>query len=124
MAAPDDPEAELTRMVRDGVHPTDAAERTELAARKLLGQVPLGVDARHQGVRKALAGGSALLLFLREVFFGGILFLFGAALLLIAIFDGFTWELFGWGAGCALVGAWLLRGAARAWRALRAVSRA
>jgi len=52
---------ELTRAVREGVRPEGMKERLRLAADKLTGNVPMGIDAPNKSLRKTIGGAAELL---------------------------------------------------------------
>lgn len=114
----------LTRMVREGVHPTNTRERLEVMGAKLTGHAPLGVTAKDIRVRKALAGSGELLALIRNGLLGGLFFLLGLACLLLGVIGGLSALLLGMGAVSTVLGFVLLRSATRAWRNLKAISRA
>ncbi len=115
---------EIARLVRDGVKPESAKERLQLAADKLSGNVPLGVDAPNKILRKGIAGSAELLALIKYGLFGLLLVIFGALFLSVGIQSKFNLDLLGIGAILLTLGIWSLKAACRAARNLKAISKA
>jgi hypothetical protein len=115
---------DLTGLVRDGVRPEGKKERLQLAADKMLGHVPLGVDARSKSLRKGIAGSAELLALLKYGFLGLPLVVFGILFLYFGLRGEFDVRTLGIGACLLPLGIWSLRAAYRAGRNLRAISKA
>lgn len=126
-ADPATPEGEaqaLTEAVRHGVSTDSAAAGLRLAAVKLAGNVPLGVDAPTRGLRRLIGGGGELLNVVRSAFVGLAAAVLGAGFVWAGALAGPDWRLLGLGALLIAASGWLLRGALRALRKLRAILRA
>jgi len=111
----------LARLVSEGVRPKGTGDRLRLMAAKLLGQAPLGVDARSRTVRKVLGGGGELSDLLEAGLLGGVSAP-GGALLLVFGLIGWSPVLVACGAAGLAVGVHFLRRARQAWRNLRAIT--
>ena len=115
---------EVTRLMQEGRRPEDIKGRVHLAADKLRGRVPLGVDAPNKTVRKAIGGAGSLLSILRFGFLG----VLGVLLGLLFVWAGGNGQLdikvVGIGLAVFAVGIFALARAWRAWHILRAISRA
>ena len=115
---------ELTRAVREGVRPEGKKERLKLAADKLAGNVPMGIDAPNKTLRKTIGGAGELLHLLKYGFMGLILFLAGAAFLYVGVSGELNLTTLTLGVALLLLGIWGLRSAYRAGRNLRSISKA
>lgn len=115
---------EVTRLIQEGRRPEDFKGRAQLAADKLRGKVPLGVDAPNKTSRKVIGGAGSLLRVLRHGFIG-----------LLCVFLGslFVWagsngqkdlKVIGTGIVVVAVGIFALNRAWHAWKILKAISRA
>jgi hypothetical protein len=114
----------LTQRVRQGVFADSMSDGLRLAAGKLAGNVPLGINAPTKPLRKWIGGGGELLELLRFAVLGLFLALFGALMLWAGFSDGPNWKMLGIGAGLLGISVWPLRGARAALRNLRAIARA
>ena len=129
---PYDPEAELkrqqdgelARLVREGVRPDGFKDRMVLAKDKLVGNVPMGVDASNKTMRKAIGGGYEFLALVKYGFFGAMAVLLGALFLWAGFASGFSYQSAGLGAILLAVGVWMLKLAGQAWRNVRTISKA
>jgi hypothetical protein len=110
--------------VRQGVFADSMRDGLRLAAGKLAGNVPLGINAPTKGLRKLIGGGGELLELLRYAGLSLILGLFGAMLLWLGFADEPNWKMLGIGAALLGVSFWPARGARAALRNLRAIARA
>jgi hypothetical protein len=119
----DEESEEIARLVRDGVKPKPAKERLQLAAEKLSGNVPFGVDAPNKFLRKGIAGSAELLALAKFGAFGLLLVVFGALFLFVGLHGQFNVDLFSIGALLLILGIWSLRAAYKAGRNLRAISK-
>jgi hypothetical protein len=115
---------ELTRAVREGVRPESKKDRILLAADMLVGNAPLGIDARNKTLRKTIGSAGELLHLLKCGLMGLFLFIAGLAF----VYVGLSGEL---NLTCLLVGllvlalgVWGLRSAYKAGRNLRSISKA
>ncbi|MHC1743995.1 MAG: hypothetical protein AB9873_13315 [Syntrophobacteraceae bacterium] len=121
----DEESDEIARLVRDGVKPKTAKERLQLAAEKLSGNVPLGVDASGKGLRKSIASSAELIALVKFGVFGLLLVVFGALFLFVGLHRGqFNIDVFSIGGILLILGIWSLREARKAARNLRAISKA
>jgi hypothetical protein len=114
----------LTRTVRRGVVVDSMEDGLRLAANKLAGNVPLGVDAPTKGLRKIIGGGGALLEVIRCAGLGLFFLFFGILFLWAGLRDQTNWKTLGFGAAFVGGSVWLLRDARRALRKWRAIARA
>jgi hypothetical protein len=114
----------LTQRVRHGVFADSVSGGLRLAAGKLAGNVPLGINAPTKPLRKLIGGGSELLELLRYAALGLILALIGALLLWVSLSGEPDWKMLGIGAALLGISVWPLRGARTALRNLRAITRA
>jgi hypothetical protein len=119
----DEESDEVARLVRDGVKPESAKERLQLAADKLAGNVPLGVDAPNKFLRKGIAGSAELLSLIKFGVFGLLLVVFGALFLSVGMQERFNLDLLSIGGILLILGFWSLREARKAARNLRAISK-
>lgn len=117
-------EDELARAVREGVRPEGMKERLKLAADKLAGNAPMGIDAPSKTLRKTIGGAAELLHLLKYGFLGVFLFLAGGAFLYVGVSGEFNLTTLVLGVGLLLLGIWGLRSAYRAGRNLRSISKA
>ena len=115
---------ELTRAVREGVRPQGKKERLKLAADKLVGNAPMGIDAPNKTLRKTIGGAAELSHLLKYGFMGLFLFLAGAAFLYVGLSGELNLTTLALGAALLLLGIWGLRSAYRAARNLRSISKA
>jgi hypothetical protein len=120
----DEESDEIARLVQDGVKPKTMKERLQLAADKLAGNVPLGVDAPNKFLWKGIAGSAELLAVLKYGLFGLLLVVFGVLFLSVGLHGQFNLDLFSIGAILLILGIWCLREARKAGRNLRAISKA
>jgi hypothetical protein len=114
----------LTQRVRQGVFADSVSDGLRLAAGKLAGTVPLGINAPSKGLRKWIGGGSELLELLRCAALSVMLGLFGAIFLWVGLADQPNWKMLGIGTALLGLSWWPVRGARAALRNLRAISRA
>jgi hypothetical protein len=119
----DEDSVQVAKLVRDGVKPEGVKERLQLAADKLAGNVPLGVDASSKGLRKGIAGSAELLALLKYGLFGALLVVFGALFLFVGLHGQFNVDLFSIGGLLLILGIWCLRETSKAARNLRAISK-
>ena len=117
-------EEALARMVRDGVRPEGVGDRMKLAGDKLMGNVPMGVDARNPTMRKWIGGGFEFLAVVKYGLFGAMAVVIGGLFLWVGFYDGFHYESAGFGALFFALGVWMLKLAARAWRNVKTISKA
>ena len=117
-------EGQVTRMVREGVKPETVRDRLNLAGDKLVGNVPLGVDAQNKTARKVIGGGGELLAAIKFGVFGGLLALLGALFMLVGFSGEVAWQAVGLGLVMLALGLWSLRAGYHAWRNFRAISKA
>jgi hypothetical protein len=115
---------EIRRLMQDGRHPEDFKDRAQLAADKLLGNVPLGVDAPNKTVRKVIGGGGSLFIVIKYGFFGLLAVILGALFLWAGSNGQFDIKVVGVGVAALLVGLFALLRAWRGWQVLKAISRA
>ena len=115
---------EVTRLIQEGRRPEDFKGRAQLAADKLRGKVPLGVDAPNKTSRKVIGGAGSLLRVLRHGFIG-----------LLCVFLGslFVWagsngqkdlKVIGTGIVVVALGIFAFNRAWHAWKILKAIARA
>ena len=119
----DEESDEIARLVRDGVKPKTMRERLQLMADKLAGNVPLGVDASSNRLRKGIAGSAELLALVKFGVFGVLLVVFGALFLFVGLHGQFNVDLFSIGGILMILGIWSLREARKAARNLNAISK-
>ena len=119
----DEESDEIARLVRDGVKPKTMRERLQLMADKLAGNVPLGVDASSNRLRKGIAGSAELLALVKFGVFGVLLVVFGALFLFVGLHGQFNVDLFSIGGILMILGIWSLREARKAARNLKAISK-
>jgi hypothetical protein len=115
---------DITRMVRDGVRPDDLKGRMGLMRDKLVGNAPLGVDAPTKGARKVIGGAGSLFVVIKNGFFGALLVVLGALFCWAGTSGRFDIKTFGIGAAGLALGFFSLSRAIRAWKVLKAISRA
>jgi hypothetical protein len=115
---------EVTRLIQEGRRPEDFKGRAQLAADKLLGNVPLGVDAPNKTARKIIGGGGSLFIVIKYGFFGLLAVILGALFLWAGSNDQFDIKVVGIGVAALLLGIFALLRAWRAWGVLKAISRA
>jgi hypothetical protein len=115
---------ELTQAVREGVRPEGMKEKLKLAADKLVGNAPMGIDAPNKTLRKTIGGAAELLHLLKYGLMGLFLFLAGAVFLYVGLSGELNLTTLAVGAALLLLGIWGLRAAYRAGRNLRSISRA
>ena len=115
---------ELTRAVREGVRPEGMKERLRLAADKLTGNVPMGIDAPNKSLRKTIGGAAELLHLIKYGFLGLFMSLAGAMFLYVGVSGELNLTILALGAGMLLLGIWGLKSAYRAGRNLRSISKA
>ena len=115
----------LTETVRaGGIQPQSGLSGLELAAEKLTGAVPMGIEAPTKGLRKAIGGGWELLAVM-EYSFGAVVFLiFGVACCYFGAKDKFELEVFSFGVGSLALAALFARWALRAAKNLRSIAKA
>lgn len=99
-------------------------DRLNLAADKLVGKVPLGIDAPNKTARKLIGGSAELLHVLKYGFPGLFLFLAGIIFLYVGLAGGPSLETVAIGAALVTLGAWGLRSAYQAARNLRYICKA
>jgi hypothetical protein len=115
---------EIRRLMQDGRHPEDFKGRAQLAADKLLGNVPLGVDAPNKTARKVIGGGGSLFIVIKYGFFGLLAVILGALFIWAGSNGQFDIKVVGVGVAALLVGLFALLRAWRGWQVLKAISRA
>ncbi len=115
---------EVTRLIQEGRRPEDLKGRAHLAADKLRGRVPLGVDAPNKTVRKAIGGAGSLLTVVKYGIFGLLLVLFGLLFLWAGSQGHPDVKVIATGVAVLAVGIFALTRAWRAWHILKAISRA
>jgi hypothetical protein len=127
MAIDQDPQSrhdEVTRLIQEGRRPQDFKGRARLAADKLLGNVPLGVDAPNKTARKVIGGGGSLFIVIKYGFFGLLGVMLGALFIWAGCNSHFDIKVVGIGVALLLLGIFALRRAWRAGQVLKAISRA
>jgi len=127
MAIDQDPQSrhdEVTRLIQEGRRPQDFKGRTRLAADKLLGNVPLGVDAPNKTARKVIGGGGSLFIVFNYGFFGLLAVLLGALFVWAGCNAQFDIKVVGIGVALLVLGIFGMRRAWRAWQVLQAIARA
>jgi hypothetical protein len=115
---------EVTRLIQEGRRPEDFKGRAQLAADKLLGNAPLGVDAPNKTARKIIGGGGSLFIVIKYGFFGLLAVILGALFIWAGSNDQFDIKVVGIGVAALLLGIFALLRAWRAWGVLKAISRA
>jgi hypothetical protein len=115
---------EVTRLIQQGHRPEDFEGRMRLAADKLRGNVPLGVDAPNKAVRKAIGGAGSLFIVLKYGFFGLVALGLGLLFVWVGLNGQFDIKVFGIGSGLVAVSVYALLRAWRAWQILKTISRA
>ena len=103
--------------------PKTLKERLQLAADKLTGNVPLGVDASSKSLRKGIAGSAELLALIKFGVCGLLLVVVGALFLFVGLHGQFNVDLFSIGGILMILGIWCLREARKAGRNLKAISK-
>jgi hypothetical protein len=127
MAIDQDPQSrhdEVTRVIQEGRRPTDFEGRARLAADKLRGNVPLGVDAPNKTTRKVIGGAGSLFIVIKYGFLGLLAVILGALFLWAGCNGQFDIKVVGIGVAVLFFGIFGLRQAWRAWQVLKAISRA
>ena len=114
----------LTETVRAGIQPQSGLSGMKLAAEKLTGAVPMGIDAPTKGLRKAIGGGWELLAVLKYSFGAVVFLIFGVACCYFGARDKFELEVFSFGVGSLALAALFARWALRAARNLRSIAKA
>lgn len=117
-------EDELARQVREGVRPGDFQGRMKLVGDKLLGNVPMGVDARNKTMRKAIGGGYELLAVFKFAFLGGMLALIGALFIWAGFYGARDFRAAAFGVVLLVLGLWCLNRARLAWRNFSVIRKA
>lgn len=117
-------EDELARLVKEGVQPNGFQQRMKLVGDKLVGNVPMGVDASNKTMRKVIGGGYELLAVFKFGVFGGLLALFGILFIWVAFQKGFDYQEAGAGSVMLGLGLWALKYAREAWRNFRIMRKA
>ena len=115
---------ELARLVREGVRPEGIKDRMVLAKDKLMGNVPMGVDAPNKTMRKAIGGGYEFLAVVKYGFFGALAVLLGALFVWAGFSNGFSYQSASLGALMLAGGVWMLKLARNAWRNVRTIAKA
>jgi hypothetical protein len=118
------PHDDVTRLIQEGRNPETMGERMQLAADKMRGKVPLGVDAPNKSVRKAIGGAGSLFIVLKNEFIGVLCVLLGGLFVWAGSNGQFDFRSVAIGVGGLLLGAYCLLRAWRAWQVLKAISRA
>lgn len=114
----------LTEAVRTGIPRQSGKSGLELAAAKLTGAIPMGIDAPTKGLRKAIGGGWELLALLKYGF-GALFFLvIGIAGCYFGVRETFDVKVVGFGIGSLALSILLARWALHAARNLRAIAKA
>ncbi len=117
-------EDELARQVREGVRPGDLQGRMKLAGDKLLGNVPMGVDAKNKTTRKVIGGGYELLAVLKFGFLGLMLTLIGALFIWAGFHGAPDYRAAAVGAVLLALGLWCLNRGRQAWRNFSVIRKA
>ena len=117
-------EQALTEQVRQGVFADSMSDGLKMAANKLTGHLPLGINAPTKGMRKLIGGSGALLALLMNAMFGILLGLVGLVCLWAGLQDKPDVKTAGLGAALIAISIWPLRSARAALRNLRAIARA
>ena len=115
---------EVSRLIQEGHRPEDLKGRARLAADKLRGNVPLGVDAPNKTARKIIGGGGSLFIVIKYGFFGLLAVLLGALFVWAGTRSGFDLKVFAVGFAAIAIGIFALMRAWRAWQVFRAIARA
>jgi hypothetical protein len=115
---------EVRRFIQEGRRPEDFKGRAQLVADKLLGNVPLGVDAPNKTARKVIGGGGSLFIVIKYGFFGLLAVILGALFIWAGCNGQFDIKVVGIGVAALLLGIFALLRAGRAWQVLKAISRA
>jgi hypothetical protein len=117
-------EAEIAQLVREGVHPKDLKGWIKVTLGTFLGNVPLGLEQRNKTVRKILACLWQLLDVLALGFWGGLSTLVGLGILYFSLIDAIYVQGIALGAAFLVMGIWVLRYGYKAYRIMRAISKA
>jgi hypothetical protein len=115
---------EVTRLIQEGRRPEDLRGRAQLAADKLSGKVPLGVDASNKTTRKAIGGAGSLFKVIKYGLIGLLLVLCGTLFVWAGSNSGIDVKVIGTGIAVLAIGIFALTRAWRAWQILKAISRA
>jgi hypothetical protein len=115
---------EITRLIQEGRRPEDLKGRARLAADKMMGNVPLGVDAPNKTARKVIGGAGSLFTVIKYGFFGLLAVILGALFIWAGCNGQFDMKVTGIGLAVLLLGVFGVWRALRAWRVLKAISRA
>jgi hypothetical protein len=109
-----DHQDDVTRLIREGRRPEDLKGRMRLAADKLSGPAPLGVDAPNTTVRKVLGGAGSRLLVLKVWNWWRSALIFAGLVFWGAFMGPFDVKMLSFGAIAHVIAVLLLR---KAWRA-------
>jgi hypothetical protein len=115
---------EITRLIQEGRRPEDLKGRARLAADKLVGNVPLGVDAPNKTARKVIGGAGSLFTVIKYGLFGLLAVILGALFIWAGCSGHFDMKVVGIGLAVLLLGVFGVWRAWRAWQVLKAISRA
>ena len=115
---------DIARQIREGRHPEDFRGRAQLAADKLRGRAPMGVDAPNKTARKAIGGGAKLFVVLKYGFIGILFVILGGLFTWAGCYQTFEPKTFFIGLAIVVVGLLALWRAFRAWQILKTIARA
>jgi hypothetical protein len=115
---------EITRLIQEGRRPEDLKGRARLAADKLVGNAPLGVDAPNKTARKVIGGAGSLFTVIKYGLFGLLAVIFGVLFIWAGCNGNFDVKVVGIGLAVLLLGVFGVWRALRAWRILKVIARA
>ena len=115
---------DIARQIREGRHPEDLKGRAQLAADKLRGRAPMGVDAPNKTTRKAIGGAAKLFVVLKYGFIGALFVILGGLFTWAGCYQHFDPKTFFIGLAIVLVGLFCLYRAFSAWQLLKTIAHA